>query len=109
MMKKISIKMKHEAVCLLDEWLQASLEAEANQDAQLVWAECCVVAVLTSWRLSKVHPKTHFYVSEKVSFKLDAGTAFGLMHLIDLYPIPVTTYLGNELLRINNEINQFFH
>lgn len=107
-MKKISIKMKHQMVCALDQWLQSCIESETKNEAELSLSECCAIALIASWRLGKLHPKTHFYTTEKTAFKMDAATAFALLHLIDLYRLPATSYLGNELLKINNEINQFF-
>lgn len=116
-MKKVSIKIGYELACAFDKWIESELASDADkkQNAkkrqcigrEISYADACVIATVSSWRASKLHPKTLWYV-QTVSLKLDAPSALALASFIQSRPLSPASYLGNGMLKITSVIDQNF-
>lgn len=98
--------MTSEMVVAFDNWLAISIEAQLTEP--MGYLERCATALITEWRIKKVHPHTHYYTSNKISFNLDVPLSMALIEFIRCYPIRFTDQLGNGLRQIANEIDQHF-
>lgn len=107
-MNKIKIVIGYEFICLWDKWLESAMAEEYESRRKRTYGEASVLATVTSFRIQKLHPKTHFVTNKNISFTLDAATALALADFLYSCRLPANSYLGNGLLKIIHEIDQHF-
>lgn len=105
-MKALRLKLKYDEIVELDKWLSLILQPEHWTESND--SEKSVCALLTTWHIGKLKPKTFYYTREKLSFKLEAPLAFSFAYVIKEFPLNQLDYLGNSLRRIVGEIDQHF-
>lgn len=111
-MKKLQIKLTFKEALAIDNCLSKILDYYTQQDS-LSYGDKCVWATLESWRIHKLHPKTHYRTeSGVVSLKLDAASSMALASIMS-FAIPNTPQVYqdqafNKLTQIFNAIDQHF-